>query len=121
MKKPTLPQKTSVAFTTIMTGLLCLQFTARVQATDSIWNGGGTPDGNWQNANNWGGIAPLALDSLFFDGNVQTLTTNNFPANTIFANLTFSGSADTFKLYGNSLVLTNGSDNGVGSASGGGI
>jgi len=77
----------------------------QVQAADATWTGGGAPDGNWQNANNWGGIAPLAVDALFFDGAVQTLTTNNFPADTVFGNITFNSSADAFSLAGNAVTL----------------
>ena len=61
----------------------------------------------------WGGTAPVANDLLNFAGAVQLLTTNNFPAGTIFNGLLFDGTADPFVLFGNSLTLTtftNGTD-----------
>ncbi len=90
----------------IITPLLILNLGAsRARAAADTWTGGGAPDGNWQNANNWGGLAPLALDSLFFDGSTQTSTTNNFTAGTAFANIGFSGAAGAFTLDGNSVTL----------------
>jgi autotransporter-associated beta strand protein len=90
-------------------------------AASDTWTGGAAPDGNWTTANNWGGVAPVANDFLFFDGSSQPITTNDFAAGTAFGNITFNGGADLFVLNGNALVLTNGVDIGRGSAFGGGI
>src|SRR2546423_6544682 len=62
-------------------------------ATTDTWTGGGSPDGNWQNAANWGGTAPVAKDLLLFDGSTQLLATNDFAAGTIFGHLNFSSAA----------------------------
>src|SRR5262245_25493745 len=85
-----------------------------VPAATDTWTGGGSPDGNWQTAANWGGAAPGALDQLIFAGNAQTLATNNFSPGTIFTGFSFDTAASSFLLSGNSLVLTNGADAGGG-------
>jgi fibronectin-binding autotransporter adhesin len=92
---------------TMIAGLVLFNFAAgRAVAAADTWTGGGSPDGNWQNANNWGGVAPLPLDFLFFDGATQTSATNNFAAGTMFGTITFNSTADPFTLYGNSIALT---------------
>ncbi|MFN3407978.1 MAG: beta strand repeat-containing protein [Limisphaerales bacterium] len=95
--------------TPLLLATLTLGFLAvtPARAADRTWDGGGTPDGHWQTAANWGGSAPAARDALFFDGFTQTATTNNFAAGTIFGGLTFNGGAGPFTLDGNGLVLTN--------------
>ena len=105
--------------TLIATALLGLCLSSR--AATNTWNGGGAPDGNWQNAANWGGISIAPLDQLIFDGSTQTLSTNNFTAGTIFGNIDFPSTAGAFSLSGNSLILTNGLDGGAGATYGGNI
>jgi len=122
MKKKTLIQYLPASTFAVA---LALMATAPAGAVNTdTWNGGGTPDGNWTTANNWGGTAPIAFDALLFDGNQQTLTTNNFSAGTYFDNLAFSGSADAFTLSGNALNLityTNGIDGSTVTSVGGNI
>src|SRR5215469_14184545 len=70
------------------------------RAGNDTWTGGGQ-DRNWTTPANWGGVAPLAGDSLFFGGTTHTGTTNNFTAGTSFNNLTFNTPAGFFTLAGN--------------------
>ena len=83
------------------------------------WTGGGAPDGNWQNAANWGGALPQAGDWLGFGAGSQLLTTNNFAPGTVFNNLAFSVSAPAFTLGGNGLVLANALEDNNGNLTGG--
>jgi autotransporter-associated beta strand protein len=93
-----------------------------VSAASDTWSGGaGGGNGNWNVAGNWGGTAPVASDYLFFDTSTQTLTTNNFPAGTIFGNIQFNSGAGAFTNNGNSLILTNTVDAGDGFAWNGSI
>lgn len=94
--------------------------TVLAQNSDT-WTGGGAPDGNWQNPNNWGGSTPVAGDYLFFDTDNQLLATNNYPAGTAFGNLTFNSTAGSFDLSGNSIVLAVPSQDASGNLTGGSI
>ena len=91
----------------------CCLFGWPAGAASDTWTGGGAPDGNWQNANNWGGTAPSAADFLFFDTGNQLLATNNFANGIIFGNLSFNTGAEVFALSpvsggdGSGIVLTN--------------
>jgi autotransporter-associated beta strand protein/parallel beta-helix repeat protein len=85
------------------------------------WTGGGAPAGNWSNPNNWGGTLPVAGDWLGFGTGSSVLTTNDFPAGTAFANLSFNAAAPAFTLSGNGLVLAAMQENSSGTNSGGGI
>src|SRR5689334_9880455 len=77
-------------------------------AADKTWDGEGAND-NWLTGDNWdpfgGGTAPVADDSLFFDGATRLTPTNNFTAGTSFLNITFNGGAGAFTLGGNALTL----------------
>jgi hypothetical protein len=55
-----------------------------------------------------GDIAPIAGDTLVFDGKVRLNPNNDFPTNTAFVSIGFSATADTFKLNGNPIKLTGG-------------
>ncbi len=69
------------------------------------WNGS-SPASNWTTGANWlGGVPPVATNVLTFDGNVNTVTNNDFPTNTQFNGLTFASSAGPFTLTGNSVLL----------------
>ena len=98
----------------VLAGLSAAQIAT---AASDTWTGGGAPDGNWQNAANWGGTAPNAGDFLNFDTSNQTAATNNFANGTIFGNLGFNSTAGAFTLSpvsggdGSGLVLTNQSEN----------
>lgn len=78
----------------------------RVLLATSVWNG--AVDGTWLNAGNWvGGIAPSAGDDLVFPPGAYALTgTNDFPAETSFNSITFSGGGYNFS--GNLLVFMGG-------------
>lgn len=73
-------------------------------ADTHTWTGLGA-NNNWTNAANWGGTAPVAGDSLTFDGTTRRVNTNNFTANTTFSNITFNGGAGAFTLKGNAFIL----------------
>jgi fibronectin-binding autotransporter adhesin len=77
-------------------------------AADKTWDGEGA-NNFWQTAGNWdpigGGAAPVANDSLIFDGTLRLTPVNDFAAGTVFGNLTFASSADAFTLSGNSVTL----------------
>src|SRR5579863_4920261 len=117
--------KKTVFQTRILAGLsacfIGIAATLPAMAATDTWTGGGAPDGNWANSANWGGVTPASADLLDFTTGSQLLSTNNFSAGMIFNNLLFDGSAGSFQLSGNSLVLTNGTDAGGGVTTGGSI
>jgi fibronectin-binding autotransporter adhesin len=73
-------------------------------AADRIWNGGGDQS-SWTDANNWGGTAPVANDSLFFSGTTGLFPNNDFAAETDFAGITFNAGADSFTISGSEIDL----------------
>src|ERR1700749_1893859 len=85
---------------------LCVIGTETLTAATDTWNGGATPDGDWVNPGNWNGVAPSTNDLLIFSGGTQTSTTNNYPAGTLFNNITFNSGSSPFVLSGNSMVLS---------------
>jgi fibronectin-binding autotransporter adhesin len=73
-------------------------------AADRTWNGGG-PNNSWTTALNWiGGVAPVANDSVTFDGFI-TANVNNFAPNVAFNGITFASTAGAFTLSGNAITL----------------
>jgi autotransporter-associated beta strand protein len=112
--------KTPLIRSLIVTAALT-QFSLTGFAATNTWTGGGSPDGDWSNAANWGGTGIAAKDILFFDGSNQLLATNDFAAGTIFNTVSFTPGAGSFTLFGNSFVLTNAFDIGSGQTLGGGI
>jgi autotransporter-associated beta strand protein len=99
MKKSPLstPRCTSVA-------LLILATTQSLIATNLVWDGGaGATD--WTNPTNWvGDAAPVAGDSLTFDGATQLTNANTFAAGTNFAGITYNTTG--FVQTGNSINLS---------------
>lgn len=85
------------------------------------WTSGGAPDGGWDNPANWDGVLPQAGDELGFGSGSQVQTTNNLSAGTDFGAIAFSGSAPSFSLNGNGLVLDGVSQSSSGTFSGGTI
>ena len=75
------------------------------RAANASWDGGaGSP--NWTAAVNWANdVAPLPLDTLFFDGVTQTTTNNDLAAGTQINGIVFNAGAGPFTLAGNSIVL----------------
>ena len=68
-----------------------------------IWDGAGN-NNNWSNPANWeGGVAPTAGYQLVFAGNTRQSTVNDFPAGTLFDEITFTSSG--FTLSGNGVTL----------------
>ncbi len=84
---------TFVAMIAALVGL-----THSASAAIVTWDGGGA-DANWMTPANWvGDVAPVAGDSLVFDGGVQTTNTNNFPVGTNFAGISIPATAGPFIL-----------------------
>ena len=79
-------------------------------AADYAWDGGDTNDSLWGSLSNWAGdpsSPPVTGDSLFFSGQVRTITTNNLPADTFFTDVEFSNPINTnFSLNGNRFGVT---------------
>lgn len=93
-----LTKRTTISF--VIVGLASgLPFSTSADAADAIWNGGGA-NNNWNTANNWGGTAPGAGDSLTFGGTTRLAPVNNFTADTSFAGITFASGAGAFTLAG---------------------
>jgi len=70
------------------------------------WNGGSATGNNWSDAANWTGVSIFPGDALTFDGTTRLTPFNDTPANTIYSNITFNGSAGAFTLTGNPAVYT---------------
>lgn len=90
--------------------ILLLGSSTAMHAAMRTWSGGGA-DNFWANPANWGGIAPVAGDSLIFPGgagvDVTSLNnTNDLVIGTTIGSITFSGT--NYVLRGNVLLLTNG-------------
>jgi fibronectin-binding autotransporter adhesin len=68
------------------------------------WDGLGA-DANWTTDDNWGGTAPVANDSLTFDGTTQTTNTNDFAAGTQFNGITLNQNSGPWTLSGNAINL----------------
>lgn len=97
-----LTKRTAISFAIV--GLASgLPFSTSADAADAIWNGGGA-DSNWNTANNWGGTAPVAGDSLTFGGTTRLTPANNFTAGTSFAGITFASGAGAFTLGGTNRI-----------------
>src|SRR5262245_37762474 len=70
-----IPLKRPQALPFILTALVIFNLAPdRARAAIQTWTGGATPDGNWQTANNWGGITPAPNDVLTFIGVTQLQT-----------------------------------------------
>ncbi len=82
-------------------------FTSVANAGIDTWSGGSTvPTNNWTDPGNWvAGVAPLAGDTLIFDGTNQPATNNDFAAGTAFNGLNFAITAGSFNLTGNAITL----------------
>jgi len=75
-------------------------------ATELTWSGANANNSLWSTATNWiGNTAPVAHDSLVFDGFARLTPNNDFAANTPFDGITFAASAGAFNLVGNQLTL----------------
>jgi autotransporter-associated beta strand protein len=78
---------------------------ANVHAAIVTWDGGGV-NNNWTSALNWvGDNAPVANDSLVFDGFTRLTPNNDFLAGTAFDGLRFAVTAGAFALGGNQITL----------------
>jgi autotransporter-associated beta strand protein len=81
-------------------------------AAAKTWDGAGT-DSNWLTGLNWDlDTAPVAGDSLIFEGTTRITNNNNFAANTVFAEITFgTANSGNFVLNGNAINLSGGLTN----------
>ena len=76
----------------------------------ATWDGEGAGNTNWDFATNWTtNTAPIAGEALIFAGNVQVNNVNNFPLDTIFANITFNNGSGIYVISGNRITLPAGS------------
>lgn len=73
-------------------------------AATPTWNGNGADD-NWTTGGNWSPLAPVAGNSLIFEGLNRPTPYNDFVAGTAFGGLTFSTAAIPFTLGGNAIEL----------------
>lgn len=76
--------------------MVCL--TLSLKAAPFTWTGQGA-DNNWQTGLNWDAGTPAidGLATLTFGGDKRTDTVNDFPADTVFAGITFSNDYSTGK------------------------
>ena len=81
--------------------------TVAYAATQHTWTGN-NPPATLNNGGNWvGNVAPVAGDDLFFPAGVKRRSIrNNYPKDTSFNSLNFSGSG--YNLRKNSLILSAG-------------
>ena len=70
-----------------------------------IWDGSDVDDNLWTSRDNWGGIAPVAGDTLYFAGTTRLAPVNNMVAGTSCGGITFLSDAGTFTLSGNAVTL----------------
>lgn len=106
---PTWPRQVSSAAVCSLAVMIGLSTSP---AADKTWDGGG--DGfSWSaSPANWvGDVAPVANDSLFFDGLVGLYANNDFAAATAFTSITFNAGAGAFTLTGNEVSLAGGVTN----------
>jgi autotransporter-associated beta strand protein len=89
----------------VATGMALVGAGPAAAATARHWTGAGA-DGNWSNPANWGGVAPVAGDDLWFGAGARKTNVNDFPADTTFGSLNFA--AGGYDLGGNRLRLTKG-------------
>ena len=76
-------------------------------AANDTWTGLSSSDANWMTPANWeGSIAPVAGDSLYFNGDYQTAPNDNFPSGTAFDGIFFASTASPFSLVGNGVLLS---------------
>ena len=74
-------------------------------AADLTWSGANANNSLWSTATNWAGnTAPVAHDSLTFNGFARLTPNNDFAAGTAFDGITFDSSAGTFTLVGNQIT-----------------
>ena len=74
--------------------------------TTRTWSGGALFFGNWKDGDNWVNGAPDgATDSVLFTGSEPNGNNNNFPDNSQFNGITFSGANTGFEIGGKQINL----------------
>jgi uncharacterized repeat protein (TIGR01451 family) len=79
-----------------------------VSADNETWTGGDNNDSEWMSNGNWSGIGGAAAgDDLIFPSGAARKSTshNNFPVNTNFNSVQFTGGADGYNITGNGIQL----------------
>ena len=85
--------------------LVCIAVGGASAQSTSRWTGASAAGGNWTDAANWAGGAPSPGNILWFPSGAARLTnTNNFPADTQFNRIDFTGT--DYILRGNRALLT---------------
>src|SRR6266480_1855980 len=75
-------------------------------ASELTWSGANANNSLWSTATNWvGATAPVAHDSLVFDGFARLTPNDDFASGTAFDGITFAATAGAFNLVGNQLTL----------------
>ncbi len=93
---------------TLASAIAALLAAPTAPAASRTWDGGGA-DANLTNALNWAtDVAPLANDTLSFDGATRLTPNNDLTAVTIFNSIAFNVGAGAFTLGGNSIGLNGG-------------
>src|SRR2546421_12953547 len=95
----------SACFVLTLAAGICLNLPNAKGVNVLSWSGGGAPDANWSNPNNWGGVGtPANGDTIIFQGPQPGLVnTNNIGALTL-NQVRFIGASGGFDLHG--LILT---------------
>ena len=100
-----LPARWAPAPARLLSGLLIAVALGALFAPSSVWAATRTWTGNggddlWTTGGNWGGTAPTANDDLLFPDGALRMTTNlnNFPGETKFNLIQFTGTAGGYVL-----------------------
>src|SRR6266513_68312 len=100
-----LSRRSSVCAAILVVMFTIGSFDRDIHAAIVTWDGGAA-NGNWTSALNWvGDNAPVADDSLVFDGFARLAPTNDSAAGTAFDGLGFAVTAGGFNLAGNQITL----------------
>ena len=107
--RSTIGRSTCFLFTLLT--CLCLGL-PRVEANVLSWSGGGAPDANWGNINNWGGAGvPANGDTILFQGPQPGLVNTNNIGPLTLNQIRFIGTSGGFDIRGLALTVTNGIEN----------
>jgi len=98
-----IPSQT-VWFLPVFTAVALIAQGLTTEAAIRSWNGAGG-NNSWTTTANWAVAAPVAGDSLTFDGATRLAPANDFTAATLFENILFNTGASAFTLGGNSITL----------------
>lgn len=91
--------------TPVITACVLLCHCLPILGNTWVWTGGGAPNGDWNNAANWGSAGiPANGDTVVFQGTIGLNSTNNI-ANLTLSQIRFIDTG--FNLYGDAFTVTN--------------